>query len=487
MDCTVSARTIRSYLSHLLLLCTFPLSFSSSVQAQPRDATSPPDTLRLTLGSAIQYALQVSPEVDRREAQQHFAEARSDEAQASRFLTEFQATTAHAVAPGLSIPSDNIPRDELYLHPDVENDWDDLRPFNRIEFEGLQPIWTWGELSGSIRAARYGVAVEAAEVRAKALEVAYRTGEIYLNVLLTEELFRIAQEAGSIVERAQSEVQRLLDEGAQDVDNADLYQVQLTEQEYQQRVVEVTQSRQTARTALARQLFVAPQDTLVLPETETLQPFNFELQPLATYLERGLANRPEIDQARAGLQARQAQVEIARSDYYPKLFLQVSGSASYAAGRYRQPSAYVGDPFNGRSLRAGFGFRQKLNFLQTEAKVDQAEAERNEVRYQQEAARQLVLFEVEEAYRSVITAEGALEAQDKSLQISKEWLRTEEINFDLALGDTENLIDAVRANLQVQVSYYESVKQYNLAVLRLLRTTGTLTRRAKSGMLVDNN
>lgn len=455
--------------------------------SQSEATVSAQDTLTVSLAEAVTHALRVSPEVDQRQAQRHFAEARSDQALASRYLTEFNLTTAHAVAPGLSIPDNNpFPTDALYLNPDVENDWDDLRPFNRIEVEGLQPIWTWGELSGNIRAARFGVAVEEAEVDIKTLEVAYRTAELYYNVLLADELFRIAEEAGSIVQRAQEEVQNLLDEGAQDVDNADLYQVQLTQQEYERRVVEVTQRRQTAYAALARQLFL-PDETAVAPADNLLEPIDYSLDSLPTYFERALANRPIIDKAQAGLQARQAQLEVAESDYYPKLFLRFSGRASFARGRHRQPNPYISDPFYGRSLRAGFGFRQKLNFFQTEAQVEQARAQRNAVRHQQEAARQLVLFEVEQAYRNVITARGALEAQDQSLQISKEWLRTEQVNFDLALGDTENLVDAVRANLDLQVSYYQAVKEYNMAVLNLLETTGTLVQRLQSGMLVDNN
>src|SRR5690606_12116425 len=120
----------------------------------------------------------------------------------SRFATEFTATTAHAAAPGLNIPNPDVPTDALYLDPAVRNDWDDLRPFNRIEAEVLQPIVTWGELSGNIRAARHGVRVEEAAVRGKELEVALRTGELYYGALLADELLRLTERAGAIVEQA---------------------------------------------------------------------------------------------------------------------------------------------------------------------------------------------------------------------------------------------------------------------------------------------
>ena len=461
------------------------LAWAAPASAQPAQDVAR-DTIAVDVGGAIVRALDVSPEVGVNVAQREFAEARRQEARASRFLTEFGATTAHAVAPGLNIPEGNtLPDSALYLNPGVVNDWDDLRPFNRLQVEALQPIWTWGQLGGNIRAARYGVEVEEAAVEEQAGAVALRTGELYYGLLLARALSDLTEEAGGIVERAQNEVQRLIDEGDANVDYADLYQVQLTQQEYNRRVVEVEERLQTARIALVRQLFL-PERTVIVPEDETLEPVPFTRDSLDVYLALGLANRPELARARAGLAARGALVEVARSDYYPKLFLSVSSNYAYAAGRERQRSAYVSDPFLGRGIRAGLGVRQELNFVQTRARVEQAEAERNQVRYQQEAAQQLVLFEVEEAYRNVIIAEAALRAQDESLTISERWLRDEYINFDLELGDTENLVDAVRANLELRAAYSEAVQRYNVAVLRLLEATGTLTARAQDGMFVGS-
>lgn len=471
-----------SILSRVGALLLF-LAWATPVSAQEAIR----DTVIVNLGEAIVQALEVSPEVATNIAQREFAEARRQEARASRFLTDFQATTAHAVAPGLDIPDDYTgPLDALYLDPDVRNDWDDLRPFNRLEIEALQPIWTWGQLGGSIRAARFGVEVEEAAVEEQASTVALRTGELYYGLLLARALSDLTDEAGNIVEQAQGEVQRLIDEGNPDVDEADLFQVQLTQQEYNRRVVEVEERLATARVALARQLFL-PERAVLVPEDETLEPVPFTRDSLDVYLALALANRPELARAQAGLAARGALVEVARSDYYPKLFLSVSSSYGYAAGRERQPNPYVGDPFIGRSLRTGVGFRQQLNFLQTRARVEQAEAERNQVRYQQEAAQQLVLFQVEEAYRNVVIAEAALRAQDESLTISRRWLRSEQVNFDLELGDTENLVDAVRANLELQVAYSDAVQRYNVAVLRLFQATGTLTDRARNGMFVGQS
>ena len=458
---------------------------ASGGASRPVHAQATPDTMAFTIEEAIVHALDVSPEVGVERAGQDFAEARRRLALSSRFLTDFTATSAHAVAPGLDIPADNaFPDKALYLNPDVRNDWDDLRPFNRIEVEFTQPLYTWGQLGGSIRAARFGVDVERADVSSTRLDVALRTGQLFYGLLLAEALLRLAEETGAVVDRARDEISRLIDEGAEDVDYADLYQLQITEQEYNRRVVEVTRRRMTARMALARQLFL-PEGVVATTANQMLEPIAYELDSLDHYQNLALENRPELAKAAAGLAARSALVEVARSDYFPKLFLAGSARISAAAGRIRQPNPYISDPFIGRSVRAGLGLRQTLNFAQTRARVDQAEAERNEVAYQQTAARQLVLFEVEEAYNNVIIARSALDSQSESLRLSKEWLQTESINFDLDLGDTENLVDAVRTNLELEASYFDAVNRYNVSILRLLASAGVLDDVVISGTLVE--
>lgn len=441
------------------------------------------DTLFVDYATSIKRAIEISPEVADVAAGRDFASARWDLARASRFLPQFGINSAHSLSPGLKGIGDT-PTDQLYLNPDVRNDWDELSPFTRIEGEAVQPLYTWGELSESIRAARHGVELEVGALRTKEDEIALRTGELYTAFLLSEELFRLTDRIGDVLNQAKGEIQRLLDEGADDVDDADLFQVEISEQEFFRRVVEVTQRRETARMALRRQL-VIPDDMVMTVNEAVLEPLAFELDSLDTYFELAMGSRPELIQAEAGLLARNALVDVAKSNFYPKLFFGVSAGISLSQGRFRQPSPYVGDAFRSRSLQTGFLIRQSLNFSQTRAKVEQAEAERNQAKHQGDAARLLILFEVEEAYRNFIVEKAALEAQNESLRLSREWLLTEMNNFEFDLGDTENLVRAVQTSLQLEAAYYEAVQRHNVAVLRLLDACGVLVEQSISGTFVE--
>ena len=118
--------------------------------------------------------------------------------------------------------------------------------------------------------------------------------------------------------------------------------------------------------------------------------------------------------------------------------------------------------------------RLQLNFAQTRSKVKQARAELQEVQHLESAARQLVLFEVEEAYRMVIVRQEDLSAVETALKLSRDWLQTEYVNFDLDFGDTDNLIKAMQAKLELEAARHQAVFDLNMAILALQKATGAL-------------
>jgi outer membrane protein TolC len=441
------------------------------------------DTFRVDLEAAIVRAIEVSPEILQSASSVDRAAARSRFAKTSRFLTEFNATTTHSVVPGVTNPND-VPTDQLFLDPDVRNDWDKLAVFNQLQIELLQPIYTWGEIGGLVQAAEHGVDVEEAGLDTKKDEVTLRTADLYYTLLLGEALVRFAEEAVQIVDTARVEAQRLLDEGYDDIYDADLFRVLIAEQEIKARLVQVREGRDKARAALVRQL-VLPEGTVIDAEDLILEPMPFTLGGLDEYLALALEHRPELAQVSAGVQARDALVRVARSDYFPKLFIGGQYGVRGARNRYSQANPYHGDPALGGTLNAALGLRLNLNYLQTKANVERARALREETRYQLEAAQQLVLFEVEEAYRDVVIAQEAMRAQNEAARISREWLLTERISFDLEIVRVENLLEAVARNIELKARGFEATFGFNKSVLRLLWTTGTLADRARAGTLVE--
>jgi outer membrane protein len=460
--------------SWMPILCVLTVLGSVDALAQ---AQSPPggyaagaDTVRVDLPSVIQRALSVSPDILAQRAQTRFAKSRLDEALSSRILPEFSLTTAHAAAPGLRNPN-GTPNNRLYLDPSVRNDYSKLSPFNRVDISMVQPLWTWGQLKGLTNAARAGQDYEDGQLATSREKVARRVAGLYYSVVLSEALDRLANEASKIISDAETEFEKLMDEGSLDVGEADLFQLRIVGFEIRGRKAEVREKARTARMALRRQLML-PDETVVMVKDRTLNPAYYELDSLDTYFRRGLQARPELSQLTAGVAALSSLVQVARSDYYPKVFWGVSAAYSGTSDRFRQRNPYVGDPFLTRSLETGLGIRMKLNFRQTRARVAQAQARVDGARQQESGARQLVLVEIENAYREVRFRREAVDAAEGALKESKDWLRFEQVNYDLDLGDTENLIKAVKANLELQAARHQAVFDLNMAYLDFFRAIG---------------
>ncbi len=440
-------------------------------------ASAQEDTVRVSLQEVIARALEVSPDLEAARAKARYAEARTGMARSSRYLTEMKIESAFAMVPGLTNPN-GVPVSQLYLDPSVRNDYSNLSPYAQSEFELLQPIYTFGALSGSVRAAEYGAEAEVGAVRTLELDVALRAADLYYGVLLADALYALTGEATDVLAQATREIDRLLEEGDPEVDDADKYQVLITEQELYRRIREFTELRALALAGLSRQLLLG-EGAIAFPAEAVLQPLDFAPLTLDEYYTLARGNRPELARAHAGLHAQEALVQVARADYYPQIVFGFSLTVTGAANRHRQSNPFISDGFRRSSARTGIGFRQKLNFAQTKARVAQARAQRDEVEHWLTAAEQLVLLSVEQAYRELSIAEAALTAQDSSLAISKKWLRVETINFDLDLGSTENLIDAVQANMELEARHLEAVRRFNMAVLRLHHAAGILGRQVE--------
>ena len=440
----------------------------------------PPATGQTTLDSLITAALQVSPDLQASWARAEGSLAQVAEARAARTLPGLSFSTVQSVAPTITNPND-VPNEARYLDPEVRNDWTNLSPYLYAEMSAVQPIYTWGALQRTMDAATAAVDLAEAQHNEARDDVALRTGRLYFGMLAARDLTDLAQEAARLVGQAKSELQRMLDEGSDEVDDADLFEALITEQEIAAQAVEADEQRQLLENWLGRQVSLDPSVRFTVPAK--LAPVARITTALEDLQRLGLSTRSELAQASSALDARMAQADVARALTRPQLFVGLSANYGAAANRDWVPNPYVSDPFLRRSVRVGFGIRQSLDFDGNKARIDRARARVAEVSAIQRAAEQVVLAEVEEAYRSVLIADETLTRREEALTLSKEWLRTEQINFDLMLGDIANLVKAVKANLELRAAHIEAIQQYNQRVLALYHATGMLAQQAEANLL----
>ena len=445
-------------------LCLFSLVLSPVVQA-----VSPKQTkVRLSLDECITRALQFSPEIAASQAQLGIAQSQHQEALSLKILPKFELSNALTVAPGVNIYENDL------LNLETRNNWRQLGLFNRLELNFLQPIYSFGRIQGSIDAARYGIEAREQGVQQKQNETYFRITKLFLSRLLAEELLSVADEARDTLEKAESTLNKMLEsDDYTDVNEADLFRINLFKIEVGKTFREISSNKELSLAALKAYLGFSRDVDFDISEN-FLDAWTGRIEALEHYQNLEQIHRPEISQLDAAVAAQGALARVSRSFYYPQLFLGGGTVLSLAPVRDDIHNPFLKDPFNYKRIGAYLGISLPLNFRQTKARITKTEYELAKIKAQRSAVIKVIELEVEEAYRELLKAKQNMHAYNEALKISREWVTTEQISFDIDGTNAKDLVDAVQAHLKSKAAYYQAIFEYNVAVSRLDYTTGTI-------------
>lgn len=422
--------------------------------------------IRLNLQECINRAVTASAEVDAEQSRLGMARAQFKEAQGLKFLPELNLSNLSSVAPGLKEANDGL------LSLDTRNDWSNIGFFNNLLLTFVQPLYTFGRIKNSIEAARFGVEAQEENVAQKQNEIAFTTTRLYLSKLLSEELLAVAEEGLEMADKAENTLQDMLeDEGVDYINEADLYRVRLLKFDLRKLRREVTEGKRLALTALRAVLgYDEPEDFDILDRY--LEPWDTKILGLDHYMELKNRYRPEIGRLDAAVKAQNALAQISQAALYPQIFVTGTAGLAFAPIRDDINNPLLNDPWNRTIFRAAIGLRMPLNFHKTKARVKKDEYALERAKALRSAALDAIDLEVTQAFYALIEARDNLEDAGDALKLSREWLRMEEITFDLDASNAKDLADALDKNLTARANHYRAIYDFNLAVAGLMQATG---------------
>lgn len=191
-----------------------------------------------------------------------------------------------------------------------------------------------------------------------------------------------------------------------------------------------------------------PESTL---ETAPLQLDREELIRIA------VDQAPDVRTASLEVAAADAGVSAARSSYWPSL--SVSGGMDWRNNTF--------PPNNGSWSLAFSGSLPVFNGLQRETGVDRAQAQVSQARAQRRAAELAVRSETQNAYDQIETALAGLELAEESLEAAEEDLRVTRQRFRLGVATTLDLRSAEIALRQAEVDLIRRRFDYQVGIARL--------------------
>jgi outer membrane protein TolC len=448
---------MRSFLPAALCLMALSFAFDASAQAQPTQ--SAPEARAYTLADCLKLAQRNYPRVLEARARLAKMRAQLDEAHTAPF-SEFRLTTGLSMAPTVRGTDLFSPNTDVSLTSDMGLAWE-------FGVEGALPLWTFGKITNLWDAAEAQIVVGTHEVRKAQEDVKLTVRRAFYGILLARDSLDLIRDAARRIDTYVERLAKRVAEG--DGDDIELHKIRMYRAELDARE---SQARKEERSAVAGLRFLTGVRGAFDVPNEPLRRSRHTLAPLAHYLAAAQLFRPEVNMARAGLAAREAQLRLARSRYYPDIGLGLSWRWRQAPQVTDQRNPFVRDDGNFMGYGAALVLRHKLDFLPQAARAAQAAADLEEMRATHQYALGGIGVEVEQAFEEALDAERRLAAQTEALRQARQWLIKVQQGIEVGTFDDEEIIDPAREYAMRRFSQMSAIFDYNVALAKLAQATG---------------
>ncbi len=420
------------------------LAVAALVSAVAATAQEP---IRVNLRELMRRAENAHPELAVARAERDSARAGEDLARWTRLSPRLSSTTVFGLVPGA--------RGDIFSSPDTARDLNDLGPFWRTRLDLGIPLYTFGALGASQRAAQALVASREARAETKLNAARLQAARAYLGHLL-------AQENLTLLADVRAHLERLLEtlEGGEDQDPLDVYKARSYGFDLDRLESELRRAQRMAAAGLQELA-----GETVLPAPDRLPSLMAEPPDLELALREAMASHSELREAELAAEARAFLAEAARKERLPALAVEGRFEHSEAPGRARQSNPFAYDAFNARSLTAALGLRLDLNFKQTGARARREAAEAEAQKAKAQAARAKLRLELSDLHAALQEAREITEASRRAFSTAANWLRLAEENHGLGTASTKDVVEAYAAYVQSRAANLKATHDLALAII----------------------
>ena len=405
--------------------------------------------VEINLDKAIEMALKTNPTVKISEAESSVAKAQKDEAKASRWLS---IDYTHKTARG------------GYYDPDPSSSQYAPRNSHTNGFTASIPLYTGGKLSGTIeqavqnyKSSEYGV-----DESYQAVKLSATNG--YYGVLQAIDTVKLSKDSVERLSAHLQNVQAQYDVGV--VAKVDVLRSQVELADAEQTLIKAQNAYDLAVADL-NNIIGLPHGT-DLKVTESLQ-YNKYDNPMENCINFALANRPELFQAEAGIEAAKAAVKVAKSGYMP----QVAASAS----NDWSSTSWPGDD----NQNWGVGVSVSMNVFDsgvTAAKVNASEASLYKAEETYRQTKDSVQLDVRNNYLSLREAEKRIATSKVAVDSAEEDYRISQLRYQAGVGTNIDVMDAQVALTQAKNNYVQALYDYNTSSAALAKSMGVPVRQS---------
>ncbi|WP_027397664.1 TolC family protein [Anaerovibrio lipolyticus] len=331
------------------------------------------------------------------------------------------------------------------------------------------PIYTGGQLEGSIKAA--DLALDANELALEATKqgIKAKTQAAYYSALNCRNQIKVAQNSVKTLEEHLRNVNAQF--GAGTVAKSDLLASQVQLSNAQLNLVSSQNNYDVAIATLNNVVGLPTGTELNLKDELGYVPYEISLDQCSEYAQ---LNRPDILAAEYKVKIAEAQLDVASSGNLPKVNATVS--KTFAGEKpFSADERPVDNFYQQNTWYAGIGISWDIfDNNVTQAKVKQAKAAIEKAKEAAQEARDTGDLEVRTAYLNLTAAEKSISTAKVAMEKAQEDYTIAQVRYGAGVGTNLDVMDAEEKLTTAQSNYYNALYKYNSSKAALDKAMGLM-------------
>ncbi|MBN8554588.1 MAG: TolC family protein [Deltaproteobacteria bacterium] len=430
--------------------------------------TAAPETLMVSLPELLARAEKNAALVKDFNALRRSAELKITQVETNRWLSSLELKVIGGVVPDAKIDT-SVPVPYNVSGASDGKSFSNLGPFTRVEIEAVQPIFTFGKISGYAEMASHAPELASLENKKKLGEVRSLVKRAYYTLLLATDSSAILNEVQSKLNDASEKVEELLIKNADNVSEIDRLKIRVFLADVKNRALDADRGIKLSRSALSELSSLAGDWEL---DQKTLQAEKLADPNKADIISIALRAKPELNQLQQVIQVKKAEKKVVMSDYFPTIF--AGGKIEYASapGRTDVSNPFLKNDFNYFNMGVILGLKQDLGFHRTYNKVDavSAEIERMSALFIQLEVK--TRLDAERSFEEAVSAQEGIKINEDGFRAARSWLTSAGLSFNLGTSETKDVLESFAAYFKARADLIKSVYTLNLALTDLSQTIG---------------
>jgi outer membrane protein TolC len=326
-----------------------------------------------------------------------------------------------------------------------------------------QPIFDEGSYVAASKGARLYDTMKDKNIQATAANTIFKTDKQYLEVLLLKQEYLVKKHQEALSDSMLQNTKTKHNFGTASDFNLLRAKVQLSNDRTD--MLRSKNNLEQAKAQLFKIMGISQNSEVALKDTLRYVP---QAANEGQAVKKALLNRPDLDAQLLTMKLRKQAVKKAKGAYFPKI-------SAFFRNQWAKPNPFIQTKNDfGRIYNVGIQLDWSLFNLSREGDIKQKKSKVRQQKLQYLNEREQVLYEVHSAVLGMQNTSESIESQSLTLKQAKEGLRLAKIGYQKGTKNQVSVLDARQSFAKAQLNYFRSLRDYELAHLKLLKATGQL-------------